>query len=177
MIKLRGRVSETCIGWPTGLLVSRPTSRHWGWAPHLCRCVLECLLIRIGKDLLTELLPYTATSLPYRTGSVLYTIINLLSSCHIRLHSALPSSPRSASPPSLPPSLWLRRWTRARVETGPVGRGSICASPPAIFRLLWPDLTLRLVPWLSCAVQSLSTWSLRASLRDRAAIPPSPAIC
>lgn len=79
--------------------------------------------------------------------------------------------------PLLPPSLWLRRWTRARVETGPVGRGSICASPPAIFRLLWPDLTLRLVPWLSCAVQSSSTWSLRASLRDRAAVPPSPAIC
>ena len=36
--------------------------------------------------------------------------------------------------PLLPPSLWLRRWTRARIETGLVGRGSICASPPAIYR-------------------------------------------
>ena len=152
MIKLRGRVSETCIGWPTGLLVSRPTS-HWGWAPHLCRCVLECLLIRIGKDLLTELLPYTATSLPYRTGSVLYTIINLLSSCHIRLHSALPSSPRSASPPSLPPSGFaagrehaLRRGRSGAALSAPLprpyfassGRISPCGSSrgcPAPFRV------------------------------------------
>jgi len=32
-----GACRETCIGWPTGLLVSRPAG-HWGWAPHLSRC-------------------------------------------------------------------------------------------------------------------------------------------